>query len=66
MVEEELEAPKRRLPASAGEGREVGRPKESVLVDGTEDREIAGSERHAAHRSALEARPAGLGVRHWG
>jgi hypothetical protein len=65
VVEEELEAAERGLSAPAQEVEEVGRPKESVLVDGAEDREIAGSERYAANRRALETRPADLRVGHW-
>jgi hypothetical protein len=34
-------------------------------MDGAEDVEVAGREDHWAHRGALEARPAGLWVRHW-
>src|SRR4051812_9542739 len=39
-------------------------PEEPVAVDGAKDREVAGREDHRAHRGALEARTAGLRVRH--
>jgi hypothetical protein len=65
VVEEELEAAKRCLPASSPEGREVGRAKEPMAVNGSKDVEIAWREDHWAYRGALEARPTGLRVRHW-
>jgi hypothetical protein len=64
MVEEELQAAERALPAASGEGDEVRGAKESVAVDGAEEFAITRREDHAAHRGALEARPAGVGVRH--
>jgi hypothetical protein len=63
-MEEELEAPQGRLGTSSGKGYEVGRAKESMPIDGAEDVEVARREDDVAHRGALEARPAGLGLMH--
>ena len=64
MVEEELQAAERRLPAPSGKSDEVGRAQESVAVDGAEEFAIARREDHAAHRGALEARATSLDLGH--
>ena len=58
MVEEELQAAKGRLRAATQERYEMRGTQEPVAVNGPEDQEIAGRERHARDRGALEARPA--------
>lgn len=65
MVEEELEAPERCLPAPTREGRKMRGTQEPVTVDGPKDVKVAGRKHHGTDRRALEARPANLRVRHW-
>ncbi len=60
MVEEELEAAEDRLSATAGERHKMRRAQEPVAVHGSQELAIARREEYAAHRRALEARPAGL------
>jgi hypothetical protein len=64
MVEEELEAPKRRLSAPFGERDEVGGAEEPVAVDGTKEFKIARRKGNAPYRGTLETGPAGMGLVH--
>jgi len=64
VMEEELQAPERRLPAPSGERDDVGRAEEPVTVDGSDDLKIAGRKHHGADRRALEALPTGLNFKH--
>jgi hypothetical protein len=63
-MEKELETAKRRLRASSGESDEVCGTEESVAVGGAEDLKVTRSKHDAAHRGTLEARSAGLRLRH--
>ena len=60
MMEEELQAPERRLPAPICKRYEMRGAQKPVARYGAEDIEIARRERYAAYRSALEARPANV------
>jgi hypothetical protein len=64
MVEEELQAAKRRLAAAARERDEMCGPEKPVSVDSAKDFKVARRENHATHRGALEARPADLYLGH--
>ncbi|HEX4497257.1 MAG TPA: hypothetical protein VIE43_16410 [Thermoanaerobaculia bacterium] len=63
-MEEELETPEGRLGIPSEERYEVGGAKKPMPIGGAEDVEVTGREDDAAHRGALEARTAGLAVRH--
>lgn len=65
MVEEELQAAERCLPAPSREGDEVSRAEEPVAVDCAEDVEVTRREDDAAHWSAVETWSAGLSLGHW-
>jgi hypothetical protein len=59
-MEEELQPAKYRLAAPAHKGQKVRGAQEPVAIDGAQELAIAPREEHAAHRRALESRPASL------
>jgi hypothetical protein len=64
MVEEELQAPERRLRAAIRKSCEMSGAEKPMTIDGAEEFKVARRERHRSHQGALEAGPAGLRMGH--